>query len=881
MDAKNDPNLRKKGQVKGVPTGDTVIFQGPPNKQGIPLEKTLRLHGIIAPVMADIDRPDRKEEPYAYEAREYLRKKLIGKQVFFYTEHKIGDREYGRIIVDDEDIAEALLTEGLAELNDDVTPTPANVSKYRKAYGNAESSGKGIHSEDQKVLNAKTRKVLPVENGAAIVEKNKNKTVNGIVEEFRNGVFNIYVPDLNAIIKLSLHAIVIPNMGYNAGQDVRCFIDTNFLQREVEISLTGFDERSGYFQGNLKSKENPSYNLIKELLKLGYGRLNSDAYKLLDPADHRSSKQAQDEAQRNKLRVWVNFESDRKTSASTIDKEEEYQARVVEAHSGDSVTVENLKNGELTRVYLANVRAPAIGNPKKGESPKPWAWEAKEFVRSQAVGKKVRIEVEFSKKIPVRQDEEGVAAEEKDFIFVSIILPNDKNVSELLVSHGFANVNPPRGDDSFTKYMKQLSEAEEEAKNKKVGLYSSKTPANPAKFSDYGQQGMASKAKQFFEFAKNEANLTGVVEAVLSGSLFKVRLDKQNCYILFSLAAIRTYAMEKNVPQYEKFAKEALKFSKEQVLQRDVEISLNSVTPKGVLQGVLTVNRKNFAHSLLEQGLAYVETYKADQKYGVPYRAVERTAEEKKIGIWGAGIPVRSSNTRGGFSVKAITESKVGTVIEVLAPEEFYIHAKDSKRALETIENELTKIKSSEAKLEQPVKKGIPCVAKFSEDGKWYRARIEKLISPTKFGVVFTDYGNYDEVSYDDIRKISPQLLSTPALAIKCGLAFAQSADKRSATHEDSAERLRELIWEKEVNVQFVYEDSTTKYGIVYLSGKTGNIKDSVNTKLIGEGLVRLSEDSVLPNDQLAVLREEDEKARIKKTGGWKNNDFFEEEEDY
>jgi len=45
---------------------------------------------------------------------------------------------------------------------------------------------------------------------------------------------------------------------------------------------------------------------------------------------------------------------------------------------------------------------------------------------------------------------------------------------------------------------------------------------------------------------------------------------------------------------------------------------------------------------------------------------------------------------------------------------------------------------------------------------------------------------------------------------------------------------------------------------------------------------VRLAENIVpIPTEQLIVLRDEDEKARLKKYGGWKNNDFFEEEEDY
>lgn len=475
-------------------------------------------------------------------------------------------------------------------------------------------------------------------------------------------------------------------------------------------------------------------------------------------------------------------------------------------------------------------------------------------------------------------DEEAVA-EDRDFTFVSIILPNDKNLSELLVGSGLANVVPPRSDDPFSKYLKQLSEAEDEAKKNKKGMHSSKTAVNPAKFTDYGDKRNSMKSKQFFEFVKNEPSLNGIVEAVLSGSLFKVRLEKQNCYVLFSLGGIRTLSLEKNVPQYERFAKEAVRFSKDQILQRDVELHLNSCTPKGVFQGALFVGKKNFAHTLLEQGLAYAETAsKHEERYAAQYKTIEKVAEEKKIGIWGAGIPVRSSggHTRGN-TTKPLNETKTGTVTEVIGPDEFFVQF-NVKKNLDTIEAELAKGKSTEGKLEQPVKKGIPCIAKFSEDGKWYRARIEKLISSTKFGVVFTDYGNYDEVDYDDIRKISPSLLAIAPLATKCALAYCEPSGKRTSTYEEAAERLRELIWEKTVSIQFAFEDATTKYGLV--SEKKGDIKDTANARLIGEGLVRLIEDVVpLPNDQLAYLREEEEKARAKKLGGWGTSDFQEEDE--
>jgi hypothetical protein len=54
--------------------------------------------------------------------------------------------------------------------------------------------------------------------------------------------------------------------------------------------------------------------------------------------------------------------------ASTID----FNGRVIEVHSGDSLTVERETDFVPIRLYLATVKAPVI-NKKLGEEPDPWA----------------------------------------------------------------------------------------------------------------------------------------------------------------------------------------------------------------------------------------------------------------------------------------------------------------------------------------------------------------------------------------------------------------------------------------------------------------------------------------------------------------------------
>lgn len=102
------------GKVKSVLSGDTLELSHPTK----PVTKTITLASINAPRLAR--RNETKEEPYAFEAREFLRKRVIGKKVKFqveYTNPKTG-RDYGSVLLDDKNLGEELLSAGLATLKE-------------------------------------------------------------------------------------------------------------------------------------------------------------------------------------------------------------------------------------------------------------------------------------------------------------------------------------------------------------------------------------------------------------------------------------------------------------------------------------------------------------------------------------------------------------------------------------------------------------------------------------------------------------------------------------------------------------------------------------------------------------------------------------------
>ena len=67
-------------------------------------------------------------------------------------------------------------------------------------------------------------------------------------------------------------------------------------------------------------------------------------------------------------------------------------------------------------------------------------------------------------------------------------------------------------------------------------------------------------------------------------------------------------------------------------------------------------------------------------------------------------------------------------------------------------------------------KPGMYCVAKFSEDGGWYRVRIIKQTTRMDYLVNYIDYGNAETVNIRDLRPLPPQFTRLPAQAIECSL---------------------------------------------------------------------------------------------------------------
>jgi staphylococcal nuclease domain-containing protein 1 len=82
--------------VKAVNSGDYITL----TKAG--KDYNIFLGSVSAPKMGS---SSRTEEPFGFEAREFIRERIIGKKCDFYPEYSFGGRDYGSLIVNGENIS--------------------------------------------------------------------------------------------------------------------------------------------------------------------------------------------------------------------------------------------------------------------------------------------------------------------------------------------------------------------------------------------------------------------------------------------------------------------------------------------------------------------------------------------------------------------------------------------------------------------------------------------------------------------------------------------------------------------------------------------------------------------------------------------------------
>lgn len=598
----------------------------------------------------------------------------------------------------------------------------------------------------------------------------------------------------------------------------------------MTVELTNLGEGlSGY----LVNSDNE--DVRKVLLKNGFAKLGKDSISAISTKEFMELKSIAQGALQEGKGLW---KEQKVTKGETLNSKS-YSGIVSEVHSGDNITVYNKEKQVFSRIYLPNIRAPT--------GAQPFAYEAKEALRRKVIGAHVRVEVEFSRKINVKKFE-GDVGELKDFIFASVF-DNNINIAVYLLESGLVSLQTPRVEEDVTKYFESLRDAEAKGKKDRRGIYSN-NDAKPPNFNDLsggkGKKIDPTKCKNIFPFIKDESHITGVIDLVLNGSRFKVRFNNQHVLAIMVLEGVRCLP---NEGEFAKASEEALQFSKLHANQRDIEIELKSVDPKGIFHGKIYINKKDYALELLEKGLAFAMGGKfKNQKYD----DAESLARKNKLGLWRYNLNLTGIKGETEKEYKpASVPTKTLILSEIVSANEFYLDVPNAKKP---------EVPQNPKPVTGSIEVGGLYAGQFSSDEQYYRARILKEVAGGKYHVQYIDYGNYET-----IPKASIGLLPENLKAAKSSL-YKASLYGISGITGEGLNILKDYL-NVEVKVEFKEQSEPQgKEEVDYRVILTEKNKESVNLELLQFGEAECSAD-------VAEWRKAEEKAQQLREGKWANDD--------
>jgi len=308
-------------KVVEVVSGDTLMV----TEIGGGAEKRISLSSIRAPrILKD------NSEPWALEAKEFLRKTLIGKKVKLAPEFRktftqengaTFDRTFASIFLNEKNIAMMLVEAGLVEV--DKRGSTDEKSEYFDLLCEAEtaamSAKKGKYGGSPKGDARPTDLTIPAAKeraGTFLRSLQRGGKVRATVQFVVNGArFKLTLPKENLLITFSLVGLRCPACarrdggggdGEPFGDEAYAFTRGLAFQRDVEIEVEAVD-KGGAFLGSL---------FLPDKRNLGVALLQAGLSARFGPAADRSTYgeemwRAEEAAQKANLKVWEGYSAEK------------------------------------------------------------------------------------------------------------------------------------------------------------------------------------------------------------------------------------------------------------------------------------------------------------------------------------------------------------------------------------------------------------------------------------------------------------------------------------------------------------------------------------------------------------------------------------------
>ncbi|CAG8535934.1 16494_t:CDS:10 [Racocetra fulgida] len=522
-----------------------------------------------------------------------------------------------------------------------------------------------------------------------------------------------------------------------------------------------------------------------------------------------------------------------------------YKGLKIDVRDGSSLRVLLIPPAPAPQQYLniniSGIKAPTVRKdiPDVEDLVEPYGEEAKYFVESRLLQRNVKVILE------------GLSGNNQ--AFNATILHPAGNIAESLVAVGLAKV----ADWSITVVTDgpiKLREAEKKAKEKRLRLWQDHVVRSKAGGDDHEFEGTVHRSscydqllmadqkyasiasRQFLHSLQRYGRVPGVVDFVNNGSRFKIYIPKESYKLTFVLSGIRCPRPGRSpADKSEPFAVEALEFATRKVLQRDVEIEVENVDKVGGFIGSLWLNKtENFAILLLQEGLATIHSFSADQSpYSRELYAAEQIAKDEKKNVDDAvtadeaearkeyvDVVVSEIISGGHFYVQVVNDSNIRSLEKMMSEFGFY---HKSTTAISNVDK---------------IKAGQIVSAQFTEDDQWYRARIRKNI-PEKESVevVYIDYGNSETIPLSRIRSIPDNFKQLPPHACEAVLSFLKVPDREADYGGEAYERLRDFVGSKQLVANIDHRDNNVLHLTLYDPAQSESSDASINAEMVRDGL--------------------------------------------
>ena len=251
--------------------------------------------------------PGGGSEPFSFEARERLRKLVIGETVSVDVDSAVPGRYFATVYFGSVCLNELLVREGFAKVFAPFCGSPSGkLADLEKAEKLAEQEKIGVHGREVPALVVKDYSVNSfLEIATEQFEQLQGMTLHGVVEDIRGGNrFVVLVPEKKIMLRIAVNGLLPLSPNDALGQEAIAFCTENYLNRDIEFRLIEVDRYGGFIANmTMIDKHGQRKDIASALLAQGLAEIHHRTAATMD--NFEELKQIQERATRDGVGKWA------------------------------------------------------------------------------------------------------------------------------------------------------------------------------------------------------------------------------------------------------------------------------------------------------------------------------------------------------------------------------------------------------------------------------------------------------------------------------------------------------------------------------------------------------------------------------------------------